>query len=54
MRSTLGLVASTALVGTLAGLTDIAYATQPAALKVKAVEFTATPAPSNQFEMVNP
>ena len=53
MRPAIGLIASTALVGTLAGLAGIAHAA-PAPLKVKSVEFTATPAPANRFELVNP
>src|SRR4051794_1207156 len=46
MRPAIGLIASTALVGTLAGLAGIAHAA-PAPLKVKSVQFTATPAPAN-------
>jgi len=53
MRPAIGLIASTALVGTLAGLAGIAHAA-PAPLKVKSVQFTATPAPANGFELVNP
>jgi uncharacterized protein len=53
MRPAIGLIASTALVGTLAGLAGIAHAA-PAPLKVKSVEFTTTPAPANGFELVNP
>jgi uncharacterized protein len=55
MRAIWNLAGSTALAGTLWGLAGVVLAAdQPAPLKVKAVEFTATPAPANELEMTSP